>query len=165
MGNGEGSAVPVRTIDGREFELNGMVGLEFLADGNRGAEMRDRLAQEMPCLISAYELLGRGVCAIVALQDIPGSLAEFAYAWSVAGLTAEIALNGPFNSRGELQEYFGARLSPEGASPSGRPAVGYDPEIFIRGDDEQVVPLDWRHAGTSLLGLPRGKESDDQDSR
>ena len=135
------------TFEGHEIELNGMIGLEFYTEGNRGAEMRDRLAGNMPSLIGTYQLLDQGVCAIIALRDMPNSLAEFACAWSAAGMAAETILNGTTDGRGEKQEPFRARLNPEGANPGAKMAIGHDPGVFMRDGDEMVVPLDWRQAG------------------
>ena len=135
----------IRTFDGDSLQLNGVVMLEFVTDGERGAVMRNRLAAHMPGLIYTYQLLDIGAYAIVALRDVPRSLAEFAQAWSTAGAIAERILNSTLDPDGQPQEPFHARLNPEGAAPDARAYLGHDPDVF-RVEDSRIEPLDWRSA-------------------
>ena len=146
----------ILNFDGEPVQLTGLVALEFYAEGERGAAMRDRLAQNMPGLVSATQLLDRGAYALIALKEMPLSLAELAQAWSTAGLIGEALLNSPIDGRGNRQESFGARLNPEGAAPDFKVYIGHDPDAFIQ-DENRVEPLDWRRAlHTVPLETPGG---------
>ena len=133
----------ITTFNGDTMELNGIVALEFIAEGERGAEMRDRLAKNMPGLIMTFQLLDMGTYALIALRNIPKSVAEYCLAWSTVGLIAERILNSPMDPEGREQEPIHARLNPEGASPEFKVYLGHDPDAVGR-EDEDITPLDWR---------------------
>ena len=134
----------ITTFDGETMELNGIVALEFIAEGERGAEMRDRLARNMPGLIMTFQLLDIGTYALIALRNTPKSIAEYGQAWSTAGLIAERILNSPMDPEGREQEPIHARLNPEGASPEFKVYLGHDPDAFSREEEDIIRPLDWR---------------------